>query len=202
MGSRTPVIVEKRDGAAIVTHGFAGGILAGLVLGAAAIVVTVGFGDSGWMPFRFVTAFAVGNGAFSSQLSLTAAVLLGVSIHLGLSAVFGIVFFALLALTYQQSARAWLLIVYGAAFGFMVFEVNFVAVVKIFFPYLEGQLDLHTLLINGVATYALVYGPALGLYAAVVRPGVVGEWRETHAPADTFGEVGVPGGRRRSREEG
>jgi len=180
------VIVEERDMGAVFVHGCLGGVAAGLVLGVTAIVSTVALGDSASDPFRFVAAFVVGDDAFSSDFSLLAALLLGSTIHFALSALYGIVFVALLALTFQLSARAWLLVLYGAAFAFSVWEVNFLAAVPLSFPYLAGRLDLGTQLWNGVVSYCLVYGPALGVYVALVRPGVIDSWRGRSAPGGTF----------------
>lgn len=181
------VAVEERDVGAIIVHGCLGGVAAGLVLGATAIVSTVALGGSASIPFRFVAAFAVGAEAFGPDFPAAAALLLGATIHFGLSGLYGVVFVALLALTFQLSARAWLLVVYGSLFAFSVWEVNFLAAVPVFFPYLAPQLDLATQLWNGIVSYVLVYGPALGVYAAITRPGVVGDWRDVGPPAGTYG---------------
>jgi hypothetical protein len=97
-----------------------------------------------------------------------------------------VLFLGLLSLTYQLSARPWLLIIYGALFAFGVWEVNFLAAVPTFFPFLAGRLDVATQVWTGIVSYVLVYGPALGLYVAIVRPGVVGDWHAVGAPAGTF----------------
>jgi hypothetical protein len=89
-------------------------------------------------------------------------------------------------LTYQLSARAWLLIIYGALFGFGVWEIDFLAAVPALFPFLAGRLDLPTQVWNGIISYVLIYGPLLGLYVARVRPGVVGDWHAVGPPAGTF----------------
>lgn len=180
------VAVEERKLGAVIGHGCLGGVAAGLVLGATAIGSTVALGGSASIPFRFVAAFAVGAEAFGPEFPVAAALLLGATIHFALSALYGVVFVALLALTFQLSARAWLLIVYGALFAFSVWEVNFLAAVPVFFSYLADQLDLATQLWNGIVSYVGVYGPALGVYVAMTRPGVVGDWRGVGPPAGTY----------------
>lgn len=178
--------VEERDAGTVIVHGSLGGLAAGLVLGATAIVSTMALGGGVSVPFRFVAAFAVGPEAFAADFPVAAALLLGATIHFALSAAVGVLFVGALALTFQLSARWWLLIAYGSAFAFAVWEINFLAAVPALFPELVGRLDLATQLWNGIVSYVGVYGPALGVYVALVRPGVVGEWRALHAPAGTY----------------
>ncbi len=181
-----PVIVERRDVDSVVVHGSIAGLLAGVALGATAMVGSIGLGGSGGTPFRFASAFVVGPEAFRPDFPLVSAILLGGSIHFVLAALFGIVFVGLLALTYQLSARPWLLIIYGSLFAFGVWEIDFLAAVPTFFPYLVGRLDVATQLWTGIVSYALIYGPVLGLYVALVRPGVVDDWHAVGPPAGTF----------------
>jgi hypothetical protein len=180
------VQVERRDIVTVVVHGSLAGLVAGVILGAATVTGSLALSGDAWLPFRFAAAFVVGPGALGDQLSLPAAVLLGAAIHFSLAALFGIVFVGLLALTYQLSARSWLLVVYGAIFAFGVWEVDFMAAVPALFPFLVDRLDLPTQLWAGILSYALVYGPILGAYVAIVRPGVIGDWHAVGAPAGVF----------------
>jgi len=179
-------MVERRDVDTVVVHGSLSGLAAGLVLGAATVVISTAVSGSPGVPFRFAAAFVVGPDAFNADFPLGAALLLGVAIHFTLSALLGVLFVGLLALTYQLSARSWLLVIYGAAFAFGVWEVNFLAIVPTFFPYLSGQLDLATQVWNGIVSYVVIYGPVLGLYVAIVRPGVIGDWHAVGPPAGTY----------------
>ncbi len=180
------VIVERRDVDTLLVHGALAGLVAGLALGVSAVVASVVLQGSALLPFRFAAAFIVGPAAFGSAVPPLTAILLGLAIHFTLSAVFGFVFLGALSLTYQLSARAWLLIVYGAIFGFVVWEIDFLAAVPALFPFLTGRLDLSTQVWNGIVSYVLIYGPVLGLYVARVRPGVVGDWHAVGPPAGTF----------------
>ncbi len=170
------VIVERREIDTVLVHGTAAGVVAGLVLGVTTVVGTLLAGGSVADPFRFATALVVGIEALSPDFPVGAALLLGVAIHLSVSAALGVAFVGLLALTYQLSARPWLLAAYGSAFAFAVWEVSFLAAIPSFFPSLSGHLDLGTQLWNLVA-YVGLHGPTLGIYVALVRPGVVGDWR-------------------------
>ena len=184
--SSVAVVVERRDIDTVVVHGSLAGLAAGLALGATAVIGSLALGGSASTPFRFASAFVVGPEAFRSDFPLGVAVLLGTVIHFALAALFGVLFVGLLSLIYQLSARPWLLIVYGALFAFGVWEIDFLAAVPTFFPFLTGRLDVATQLWTGIVSYVLIYGPALGLYVAIVRPGVVGDWRAVGPPAGTF----------------
>lgn len=192
------VIVERRDIDTVVVHGVLAGLLAGLLLGVSAIVASLVLQGSALLPFRFASAFVVGPAAFGNDVPALTAILLGLAIHFTLSAIFGTVFVGGLSLTYQLSARAWLLIIYGTVFGFGVWEINFLAAVPALFPFLAGRLDLSTQVWNGIISYVLIYGPLLGLYVARVRPGVVDDWHAVGPPADTFD---VPGETRTSARQ-
>ena len=131
-----------------------------------------------------------GPDAVDPAFPLGAALLLGSAIHFVLAAGFGVVFVGLLALTFQLSARSWLLILYGSIFGFVIWEINFLAVVPTLFPFLVGRIDVATQLWNGVLSYVVIYGPVLAAYVIVVRPGVIDDWRAVGPPAGTFAAPG------------
>lgn len=180
-----PVVVERRDIDTVIVHGTLAGLLAGLVLGLATIGATLLFRGSVADPFRFATALVVGVEALDPGFPVGAAVLLGAAIHLCVSALLGIAFVGSLALAYQLSARWWLLVIYGSTLAFTVWEVSFLAAIPSLFPHLVGTLDLGVQLWNLVA-YVAIHGPALGAYVALVRPGVVDDWRAAGAPAGTW----------------
>jgi hypothetical protein len=180
------VIVEKRDIDGVIVHGSIAGLIAGLVLGLTTVIVSVLLTGSASGPFRFAAAFFAGPDALDSDFPLSAALLLGIAIHFALAAAFGVVFVGLLALTYQLSARAWLLVLYGSIFGFAIWEIDFLVAVPTFFPFLVGRIDFATQLWNGVLSYTCIYGPVLAVYVIAVRPGVIDDWRAVGPPAGTF----------------
>jgi hypothetical protein len=180
------VTVEQRDIDTVVVHGSLAGLLAGLVLGVTTIITTLVLTGSASWPFRFAASFVAGPDALDPGFPLGAALLLGSAIHFALAAVVGVVFVGLLALTYQLSARPWLLILYGSVFGFGIWEIDFLVAVPTFFPFLVGRIDFATQLWNGVLSYVFVYGPVLGAYVIVFRPGVIDDWRAVGPPAGTF----------------
>lgn len=192
--SSEAVAVERRDIDTVIVHGSLAGLAAGLALGATAVIGSLALGGAASTPFRFASAFVVGPAAFQADFPLGVAILLGTVIHFALAALFGVGFVGLLSLIYQLSARRWLLIIYGAVFAFGIWEINFLAAVPTFFPFLAGRLDVATQLWTGILSYVLIYGPALGLYVAIVRPGVVGDWHAVGPPAGTFAQRPADGG--------
>jgi len=180
------VTVEKRDIDTVIVHGSLAGLLAGLVLGTTTVIASLILTGSASWPFRFAASFVAGPDALDPAFPLGAALLLGSALHFGLATVFGVVFVGLLALTYQLSARRWLLILYGSLFGFGIWEIDFLVAVPTFFPFLVGRIDVATQLWNGVLSYLFIYGPVLAAYVIVVRPGVIDDWRAVGPPAGTF----------------
>ena len=157
-------------------HGARAGLLAGLALGVVEITASAVLRGDPWLPFDFATAIIVGLEALAPAFSLPASVALGSVLHVLLSIVFGAVFLGGLALTFQLSARPWLMLVYGMLFGVTMWEVNFLAVLPVIAPELTGRLDLATQLWSGILSYSLIYGPVLGAYVIWLRPGVLDRW--------------------------
>jgi hypothetical protein len=126
--------------------------------------------------FDFAVAIVVGPEALAPAFPVAAAVALGTVIHILLSVFFGVVFLSALALTFQLSARSWLIVLYGVLFALTVWEVNFLAVLPLVAPTLRGRIDLLTQLWNGIVSYSLAYGPVLAAYVIWVRPGTLDRW--------------------------
>jgi hypothetical protein len=168
--------VERRDGWEVVRHGTLAGLLAGFALGSAEIVASTALHGDPWLPFDFAVAIVIGPDALTPAFPVAASVALGTVIHTLLSALFGVMFLSALALTFQLSARSWLIALYGVVFALMVWEVNFLAVLPLIAPGLKGRIDLKTQLWNGIVSYSLVYGPVLAAYVIWVRPGMLDRW--------------------------
>jgi hypothetical protein len=157
-------------------HGARAGLIAGLGLGVVEIGASSVLHADPWLPFDFAAAILVGPDALAPTFPLGASLTLGIVIHVLLSLVFGMAFVAVLALTFQLSARPWLIMVYGMSFGVTVWEVDFLAVLPVIAPKLTARLDLATQVWNGILSYCLVYGPVLAAYVIRVRPGMLDRW--------------------------
>jgi len=173
---RMGVTVERRDLWELVSHGTLAGLLAGLGLGLAAVVASTVRRNDPWLPFDFAVAVVVGPEALAPTFPAAASLVLGTVIHTLLSVLFGVIFLSALALTFQLSARPLMMLLYGVVFAFLVWEVNFLAVLPVIAPELRGRVDLGTQLWNGILSYCLVYGPLLAMYVVLVRPGTLDRW--------------------------
>ena len=111
--------------------------LAGLALGVVEITASTVLRGDPWLPFDFAAAIVVGPEALAPAFPLAASLTLGTVIHVLLSIVFGVAFLAALALTFQLSARPWLMLLYGVVFGVTVWEVDFLAVLPVIAPELD-----------------------------------------------------------------
>jgi hypothetical protein len=168
--------VERRDRWEVVRHGTFAGLLAGFALGSAEIVASTALRGDPWLPFDFAVAIVVGPDALAPQFPVAASVALGTVIHTCLSVLFGVMFLSALTLTFQLSARSWLIALYGVVFALSVWEVNFLAALPLIAPGLKGRIDIATQLWNGIVSYSLVYGPVLAAYVVWIRPGMLDRW--------------------------
>jgi hypothetical protein len=173
---RVGLPVEHCEPWELVKHGARAGLLAGLALGVVEIGASFVLRADPWLPFDFATAIIVGPEALAPAFPLAASLRLGLVIHVLLSLVSGVAFVAILALTFQLTARPWLIMIYGMLFGVTVWEVDFLAVLPVIAPKLTGRLDLATQVWNGILSYCLVYGPTLAAYVIRVRPGMLDRW--------------------------
>lgn len=173
---RVGLEVERRDRWEVVRHGAFAGLWAGFALGSAEIVASTALRGDPWLPFDFAVAIVVGPDALAPAFPVAASVALGTVIHTFLSVLFGVMFLGALALTFQLSARSWLIALYGVVFALTVWEVNFLAVLPLIAPTLKGRIDLATQLWNGIVSYSLVYGPVLAAYVVWIRPGMLDRW--------------------------
>lgn len=127
-------------------------------------------------PFRLVCSLVLGSPVQTKTMANTLVILIGGGMHFIIAIIFGMLFAAVLSLLWQISARRWVLIAYGAMFGFFLYEVSFLAVLPVSYPRLERWFDLKNQLTKGIAAYALVYGPTLAIYLSITRPGVRAPW--------------------------
>lgn len=170
------IIVEARDRSELLRQGAIAGAIAGLVLAGSEIIAAMALGASWLVPFRLVSALVFGTEAFSPAFPPPLMLATGALLHMLLSAVFGVVFLWLLALTFQLSARTPLLLAYGALFGLLLWEVNFLALLPAFFPHVARLFGPVNQFVNGILAYALFYGLILGACQARRRTGVRARW--------------------------
>lgn len=181
---RAGLEVERCERWELLRHGTIAGLLAGFGLGLVEVVVSIALRGDPWLPFDFAVAIVVGPEALGPAFPVIASVALGTVIHVLLSVLFGVTFAGALAMTFQLSARPWLMLLYGVVFALIVWEVNFLAVLPVIAPTLRGRIDLATQLWNGIVSYCLIYGPLLAMYIIWKRPGTLDRWWLTDPRGD------------------
>ncbi len=171
------ITVEERRWHEIVPHGIAAGLCAGITLGLAQLVIAAAREEGALTPFRLVASLLLGPETLQSDDSPALVIMVGAAVHFALAALFGIVFVILLAFTFQLSVRSWILLGYGLLFGFLLWEVNFLAILPGLYPDLTDRFGVAGQVWKGIVAYTFVFGPTLALYVAVTRPGVLGDWK-------------------------
>jgi|GEM_PF-784614 len=174
--------VEERRWHRLVPHGILAGLCAGVTLGLVQFVISAAREEDAITPFRLVASLALGTDALDDDVSTALVIVVGTALHFALAALFGVVFVVLLALTFQLSSRRWVLIGYGLLFGFLMWEVNFLAILPGLYPDLTDRIEFTGQIWKGIVAYILVFGPTLALYLAVRRPGVLADWKGRPAP--------------------
>lgn len=169
--------VEERQWAHLIPHGIVAGLAGGVTLGLVQFVISAAREESATDPFRRVASLLLGVGALDGDRPVALVLAVGTILHFALAALFGVLFVVLLAVTFQLSARRWLLLGYGALYGFLLWEINFLAIVPTLFPDLIDQIGFSGQIWNGIVAYAIVYGPSVALYLSFARPGVLTDWR-------------------------
>lgn len=174
---QTGIPVEEQRWRLLLPHGVAAGLVAGIALGSAQFLIAAARDEEALTPLRLIASLLLGQSALDPNESTALVIGVGVVLHLLLAAAFGALFVALLALTFQLSARRWLLIGYGFLFGFILWEVNFLAILPLVYSGLISRIELSGQIWEGIVAYSLVYGPVLALYISIARPGVLTDWR-------------------------
>ncbi|MCC6179084.1 MAG: hypothetical protein IT305_27555 [Chloroflexi bacterium] len=169
--------VEVRHAGEMLRHGIFAGLVAGAVLMGEEVVATVLLGGAPSEPFRLITSAFYGLQTLEPTFPLWMALVIGLAVHFALAVAFGVFFIWIVAFFYQLSARFPLLLLYGVLFGLALWELNVLTILLLILPDLAPRFGLADQVWNGIVAYGLAYGLVLGAYIAVVRPGVVGDWR-------------------------
>lgn len=160
----------ERQPARLLVLGIVGGVIAGIVFAMADMVMAVVvMGGSFFDPMRMIGAIVLGQAALDPSYPLLQAGLVGMMLHMMLSAVYGVVFVYLLAVTRQLWASTGALLVYGSIFGLILWVANFLVVAPIAFPWF-GMVNQFWL---GFVAHTFFFGTVVGLYTARgVRPRI------------------------------
>ncbi|WP_426756070.1 hypothetical protein [Myxococcus sp. Y35] len=133
------------------TNGLLFGMAAGVVLALAEVVLAVAAGDSPMRPVRMSAGVVLGPPAFTAQVSDGTALLLGVGVHLVISAVVGLFYSVLDALLPPDGRGRWeFQSAVGMLYGLFVWLVNFQFVGRGSYPWFTDVPQFPQLLLHAV----------------------------------------------------
>ena len=134
------------------------GTVAGIIFAMFEMIMAAILGDGFFMPLKMIGAIVLGQGALQASYPLVTAVLVGVIVHMTLSAIYGAVFAAVVSAIGALQGNRGALIGVATIFGFILWLVNFYAIAPVLFPWF--------LMANPVAqllAHTFFFGTALGL---------------------------------------
>jgi hypothetical protein len=137
--------------------GIIGGVIAGIAMAMVAMVWTLLAGQGFWRPMDMIASILLGREAISGGFQMFPE-LVGMAIHMVLSAIFGLVFAAVVANTSWSSG---VVVGVGLAYGLLLWIVNVLIIDAALIP---AGLSLAPAPLMIVVH--LVYGLVLGLVAA------------------------------------
>lgn len=158
----TPTLVTPWATSELVTHGIIGGIVAGIIFALAEMIISVATGGPFFGPLRLISSIALGVEAVDPSYPFLTAGLVGLIVHVLLSALYGVIFVSLLAANKQLQASTGLLLLYGSVFGLLLWVVNFLVIAPAAFP----QFTEVNQFLNGFLAHTFFYGTVLGAYVA------------------------------------
>lgn len=150
----------------IIRQGVSYGILAGIIFAMGEMFINLFMGKDFFGPLRLIGSMVLGTQALMPTYSLLVAGLVGVIVHMMMSMIFGLIFFALLTVFKQRSASSLGLLVYGSIFGLLLWVINFLIIAPILFP----QFGMVSQLWNGFFAHTFLFGSMIGLFAAATKP--------------------------------
>jgi hypothetical protein len=148
---------SRSDAGTWAGTGIVGGIIAGIAMAMVAMVWMALAGQGFWKPMDLIASILLGKGAINPGFQVVPE-LLGMMIHLALSALFGLVFAFVVAHTSWSSGA---IIGAALAYGLLLWIVNVVIIDTLFIP---AGLSLAPTIV--LVVVHLVYGLVLGLVAA------------------------------------
>jgi hypothetical protein len=125
--------VERSEIPWALGAGAISGIAAGIVFAVFEMIASAAMMGAGafFMPLRMIGAILVGPGALDASYSIWAAGAAGLTVHLVLSIVYGVIFAMILG---GLRSATWDVLL-GAAFGFALWLINFYLIAPMAFPW-------------------------------------------------------------------
>ena len=139
--------------------------MSGVVFALFEMIVTAGMGGPFVIPLRMIAAIALGGGSLQAEGSLAAVLAVGAIVHLALSAMYGVVFAAIIF--FAQPVRRSLIatVVAGGAYGLVLWLVNFYLISPFAFPWFQQAPPLVQFF-----AHVIFFGAVLGVLTAARLP--------------------------------
>ncbi len=165
--NHTAIKHEIRIGS-ILLQGVGYGVLAWIVFAMGEMFINLFMGKDFFGPLRLIGSMALGTQALVPSYSLLIAGIVGLMVHMMMSAIFGLIFFTLLEVFRQRGKSSLSLLVYGSIFGLLLWVVNFLVIAPVLFP----QFGMVSQLWHGFLAHTFLYGSMIGLFAALSKTKV------------------------------
>lgn len=162
---RLATAMERHPTGQLLLHGINAGFTAGLVFVLVQMVVSLALGKSLFEPLQLMSTLGLGTEALDPGYSVVTASMIGLFIHLAISAVYGIIFVFLIAAIGPIQTQKHLL--YGTGYGVLLWIINFVVIVPLAFPQFNALHPFWQVFV----TSAFFFGTLLGVYTAAVELG-------------------------------
>jgi len=154
----------ERDTSRHVALGVMSGLLAGVILACVEVIATAGVGQSALSPFRMAASIVLGRQALEAA-SVGTVLIVGVVVHLILSALFGILYGLVVSgMSTSNREDSFRQSLAGFMFGAALWLVNFQLIARLAYPWF---LDTNQVL--QVIAHAVFFGVPLGLICAAAE---------------------------------
>lgn len=157
-------------------------VVAGILLGMVAGIIFLGFemvvaalmGQGFFMPLRMIGAIILGSGALEPASSLATAAIVGLLVHIALSALFGTVFAAVAAGVSAVRENRFALAGSATVYGLVLWIVNFYVIAPPLFPWFGMANEVVQFF-----AHAFFYGTALSLLLMAAHRGEAARQADT-----------------------
>jgi hypothetical protein len=137
------------------------GVVAGIIFAVFEMLAAAAQGMPAVMPLRMIAAIGLGGGSLQAGAASAGDLLVAALIHMALSAVYGVVFAAVVGFVALLRGSRWAVVAAGTVFGFLLWIVNFYVISPLVFPWFGMANPVVQFL-----AHTFFFGTALGLITA------------------------------------
>lgn len=164
---RLATVMDRYPTWQLLLHGINAGLTAGLVFILVQMVINLALNRSFFEPLRLMSTLGLGLEALDPGYSIVTASMIGLFIHLAVSAIFGIIFVFLITVSGQITVPTEKHLIYGTVYGLILWVVNYVIIAPLAWPQFG---ELHPFW-QGFVACTFFFGTLLGVYTAAAELG-------------------------------